>query len=157
MTVTLQSFRDSYPEFADSTAYPDQQIEYWLGFAQISFNVSRWSTWLDLGTSLWMAHNIVMEARAILEASNGGLPGTTTGAISQKSSDKISVSFDTASSTEKDGGQWNTTIYGTRYLRMARMIGAGPVQIGVGWVDPLTTITAYPGPWYANFPNPSCS
>jgi hypothetical protein len=157
MTVTLETFRTDYPEFADSTQYPDAQIEYWLGFAGVSFNVGRWGSWLDLGTALWVAHNVVMEARAIMEAQNGGLPGTTTGAISAKSADKISVNFDTAASTEQGGGQWNTTIYGTRYLRMARMIGAGPIQIGVKCFDPLTTVMAYPGPWFANFPNPSNS
>ena len=155
MTVTNASFRGDYPEFADITAFPDPQINYWLNYAGLSLDAGRWGTWLDMGTELWMAHNLVLESRAIMEATNGATPGITTGAINSKSADKVSVGFDTANSTEEKGGHWNTTIYGTRYIRMARMIGAGPVQIGIGC--PVNTDgTPYAGPWFANFPNPSC-
>ena len=155
MTITNASFRVDFPEFGDTTAFPDQQVNFWLNYAQLSLDAGRWSTWLDLGTELWMAHNLTMEARAIMEAANGNNPGITTGAINSKSADKVSVGFDTGASTEEKGGHWNTTIYGTRYFRMAKMIGAGPVQIGVGC--PVNTDgTPYPGPWFANFPNPSC-
>jgi len=156
MTVTIASFRSSYPEFADITEFPDPQLTYWLGFAQLSLDAGRWGTWLDMGTSLWMAHNLTLEARAIMEAANGNNPGITTGAINSKSADKVSVGFDTGASTEENGGHWNTTIYGTRYLRMARQIGAGPVQIGIGCSPVNNDGTTYAGPWFANFPNPSC-
>jgi hypothetical protein len=70
--------------------------------------------------------------------------------------DKVSVSFATGESTEKDAGHWNTTIYGTRFIRMAKLMGSGPMQIGIGcWVPPFNASGAYPGPWSYNIPNPS--
>lgn len=146
MAITVAQFRIDYPEFADVTKYPDSQVTYYLTLAYQMLNSSRWMSQLDLGAELFVAHNVQLEARAQIEANNGGIPGTTTGPIASKSVDKVSVSFDVGSGIEPDAGHWNLTIYGTRFIKLARMKGAGPLLVGIG-VAPSGNGPAWPGPW----------
>ncbi len=150
MTVTVTSFRSDFPEFGDTTKYPDSLITYWLTAAGLMLDPVRWDTWLDLGTENFIAHNIVMEAQAAAAAANGATPGTSQGGVvSSKSVDKVSVSYDVGSAAEKDAGHWNMTIYGRRYIKMARQIGMGPIAVGPNpniTPDPLTSGSGWPGP-----------
>jgi hypothetical protein len=155
MAVTTASFRINYPEFADTVRYPDQQLNYWITNAGLLLNTNRWGAVLDLGTELFTAHNIALEARAQSESTNGDVPGTTTGPINSKSVDKISVGFDTGSAVEESGGHYNLTIYGTRLYKLIRLLGAGGLQIGIdGPVPALSSSSAWGYPWFIN-PNPS--
>lgn len=146
MPITNIQFRADYPEFSDAVKYPESQITYYLTLAYQMLNPGRWMSQLDLGAELFVAHNIAIEARAQIEAANGGIPGTTTGPISGKSVDKVSVSFDVGAGIELDAGHWNLTVYGTRFIRLARQKGAGPLQVGIG-TDPGLNGPAWPGPW----------
>lgn len=155
MAVTNATFRTHYPEFSNVVVYPNGQIDYWIANAALLLSVDRWGTLLDLGTELLVAHNIAIEARAQDEATNGEIPGTTTGPVNSKSVDKVSVGFDTGAATEERGGHYNLTIYGTRLLRLMKQIGMGPLQIGLGGpVPPLSSADAWGYPWYVT-PNPS--
>jgi hypothetical protein len=155
MAFTTAQFRVNFPEFNNAAVYPDGLVNYWVLNAGLMLNASRWGTWLDLATQLMAAHNIVLEARAIAESTNGEIPGVTTGAIASKGVDKVSIGFDVGASTEEKGGHYNTTIYGTRLYRMMRQIGAGPIQLGFETnMDPLSSQNAWPGPWFV-VPNPS--
>ena len=145
MTVAVPQFRSDYPEFQDTEAYPDSAVNYWLAFAYNFLNTRRWGQSIDLGAELMTAHNLTLEARAQAEALNGMPPGGQVGPLNSKSVDKVSAGYDTAAGTQEGGGHWNLTIYGTRFLRLARMFGAGPVQIGIGITPPLTG-DAWPGP-----------
>lgn len=146
--VTPPEFRTSFPEFADPAAYPDGQIQYWLNWAYVLLNPCRWGNTLDLAAQLYAAHNLVEERRAILEAAKGGVPGNAIGPASSKTVDKVSVSYDIAVVSEKDGGDWNQTIYGRRLYRMIQMFGMGPIQVGIGWTPPWVFGNggAWPGP-----------
>lgn len=134
--MTGAQFRTDYPEFADTTVFPDSGVNYWLNLAGLMLNTSigaaRWGNLLDTGTELFMAHNLVLEAQAQKKAAAGGLPGVATGVVSAKSADKLSVNYDVAASSHADAAHWNLTIYGTRFISLVRVIGAGPVQIGAG-------------------------
>ena len=132
MTVTVASFRADFTEFSDVGIYSDSDVQFWLKYALLLLNADRWKSLLDLGTELFIAHNLVLEQQAKAAAANGGAPGISTGMVSAKSVDKVSISYDTNSALEKDAGQWNLTTYGTRYYRMMRMFGAGPIQVGIG-------------------------
>ncbi len=150
MTVTAASFRTDFPEFASTTVYPDAAVNYWINFATLSLNVDRWGTLLDQGTELFVAHNLVLEAKAQAEATNGAPPGMATGMVNSKSVDKVSVGYDTGSASEEDGSHWNLTIYGIRYLRMARMMGAGGIFLGAPAADTnySAASNAWPGPYW---------
>lgn len=149
MTITPQQLRSDYPEFVSTTTYPNSQLEYWLKFAYLMLNADRWGEMLDLGAALFVAHHVTIEARNQATAANGDIPGEQTGPLSSKSVDKVSISYDTGSGIEPGAGHWNLTVYGTRFIRLMRMFGAGPIQIGIGQV-PSGSGLGWPGPIGSN-------
>lgn len=157
MTVTAATFREHFPEFSDETPYPDAQISYWITVAGLLLNVQRWSTILDLGTELFVAHQMVLERQAQRAATAGGMPGTQIGIVSSKSVDKVSVSYEVnGAGLDPSAGHWNLTTYGMRFIQLSRMMGAGPIHVGVGCsLSELSSANAWPGPWQGNFPNMS--
>lgn len=151
MTVTVQSFRLLFPQFADTATYSDPLLSFWISNAKQFVNEERWQALTDYGVGLVSAHFLTMLARDIKAAAFGAAPGEASGPISSKQVDKVSVSYDTQATALKDGGNWNATSYGQQYLTQARLIGAGPVQVGQG-ADELTAVSAFstggawPGP-----------
>lgn len=141
MTVTNASFRTAFPAFADTTKYPNPVVDMWLGVAVQSVNEGRWSTLTDIGVSLYLAHELTIEGLISQQAARGIAPTGRQGIQTSKSADGVSVSYDVSTTSEKDAGHWNTTVYGTRYYRMARMMGAGPIQVGA--TDPAQSISAF--------------
>lgn len=131
MTVTAQSFRASFPEFSDLASYPSATIDFWIDVAAQMLNASRWGTLLDTGIALFVAHNMVLERQNFRATINGGVPGIQSGVIASKGVDKVNISYDTASGVEEGAGHWNLTNYGSRFVRLTRMFGAGGIQIGV--------------------------
>lgn len=132
MTVTVVSFRDMFPEFASATVYPDAMVDMWITAAGGLLSAERWGSLLDLGTSLFVAHNITIGAANARAGSRGATPGASSGVVSSKSIDKVSVAYDTGATTIADAGAWNLTSYGVRYLQLARMVGAGGLQVSPG-------------------------
>lgn len=162
--ISAADFVADLPEFKDPVAFPPAMVTWWLTFAAKFINQERWGlpgaggsaerTEFDYGQELYAAHQLTLEARAIAEATNGAQPGLAFGMLNSKSVDKVSVGFDTGSVAELDAGHWNLTIYGMRFKRLADTFGAGPIQVGCGWVPPFSG-PAWCGPWVYNFPNPS--
>lgn len=149
MAVTPTSFREAFPAFASETVYTEAAITFWLSVAAQFVNQSRWQEAYDLGLQLFAAHNLVLEQQAEESAAKGAPPGTSVGGVvSGKSVDKVSINYDTGAAAELDAGHWNMSTYGKRYIRFARMIGAGPIQIGakLAGIDPLSSANAWPGP-----------
>lgn len=147
MTVTPASLRTDFPEFSDDAAYPDSGITFWLTLAGRLLNADRWGNLLDLGTSLFVAHHIVLERQAKRAADNGAAPGMTVGVINNKSVDKVTVGYDVSATLDPNAGHWNLTLYGIRFNGLVKMIGAGPLQVGVGYAPPLSG-PAWPGPYF---------
>ncbi len=145
MAVTVQQLRADFPEFASTTTFPNSTLTFWLNLAYSLLNAQRWGNQLDVGAELFAAHNIVIEARAQAASASGGIPGEQVGPMNSKSVDKVSIGYDTSSGIQPDAGHWNMTVYGTRFIRLVRMFGAGPLQIGVG-VAPAYSGGAWPGP-----------
>jgi len=127
--VTVAQFRQDFAEFGDATAYPDSSVQFWLTFAAQLINVDRWGSMADMGVELLTAHNLVLWKRSQIAASKGGLPGVSTGVTASKAVADVSVSYDTTVGAVKDGGNYNLTDYGTRYLDLVWMFGAGGVQL----------------------------
>lgn len=130
MSITATQLRTDFPEFADTTTYPDTTMEFWLSVAVITLPEDRWTTLLNVGTELFVAHHLVLAAQAADDVAVGVTPGDVTGPATSKAVDKVSVSYDAGNVSLTDGGFWNMTSYGIRFLQLARMIGAGPVQLG---------------------------
>lgn len=153
--VTVAKFRADLPEFADTSVYPDSILGFWLTFASQMTDEGRWGELAEVGQVMFSAHHVVLERQAMMTAAVGGVPGLEVGIVNNKSVDKVSVGYDTQGGQELDAGHWNQTIYGRRYIHLARMIGGGPVQIGIGCAPVGSSAGAWAGPWPWNFPNPS--
>jgi hypothetical protein len=129
VTVTVDSFRVDFPEFADTTAYPNGGVQYWLTLAGLLLNAQRFGTVLDTATELFVAHNLVLERQAQKAAAAGGAPGINTGPVSSKTVGPVTQAYDTQAGIEEDAGHWNLTTFGTRFMSLVKMFGAGPIQV----------------------------
>lgn len=122
-------FREHFPEFADLAQYPDAQVDYWLGFGVLMLRPQRWGEALSYGLELFAAHNLALWRQDMNAANRGGVPGLSIGAQSSKAVDKVSVSYDQNVGLVEGAGHWNLTIYGKQFIQMARMMGAGGIQL----------------------------
>ncbi|MFP3756795.1 MULTISPECIES: DUF4054 domain-containing protein [unclassified Cupriavidus] len=127
--MTPEQFRADFPEFADATKYSDASIDFQLIIATSLVNPCRWGVLTDQGIELCAAHFLVLARRDEATAEVGGIPGQVTGPQSSKAVDKVSASYDTGAATIDDAGMWNLTTYGVRFLTLARMMGAGGMQL----------------------------
>ena len=135
LIVQVSKFRNDFPEFANTAAYPDSSICFWMGIAGQFLNACRWGCNLALGAELYTAHMIVLEKKDVDAANAGGWPGISKGAINNEQAGQVSVGYEVVATLDEGAGHWGLTVYGSRFLRIARMMGAGPIQIGPcgGW------------------------
>ena len=128
--LTAAQFREIQPSFQDSSIYSDEQLGMNLELAASMLDPNRWADWRPLGMALMVAHFIALDEREMRTSRKGGIPGQGgIGIMASKSIGSVSASFDVQSGSELNAGHWNMTSFGRRYIRMARMVGAGGVQI----------------------------
>jgi hypothetical protein len=116
--MDLELFRTHFPEFADTTKYPDAVLTYWSGFITTRLNVDRWADALDYGVELATAHYV----KLITDSDMSGV-------LTSKSVGDVSASYDIASTIEGNAGHWNSTKYGKLFVNLARIIGVGGAQL----------------------------
>lgn len=134
--LTSAQFRELIPAFQDSSVYPDETLNMNLTLSASMLDPARWADWRPLGMAYMVAHFLALDERENRVAKRGGVPGTGgIGIMSSKSIGSVSASFDVQAGTETDAGHWNMTSYGRRYIHMARLVGAGGVQITGGLVN----------------------
>lgn len=133
MSVDAAKFRSDFPELSDTAKYPEAVITFWLGVGVNLLPADRWDSMLDFGLELFTAHHVVIASRE-----STGTPGAVTGPHSAEAVDKVSYSMDTQAVTLTDGAFWNMTSYGIQFLQLARMMGAGGIQVGAGCGQPGT-------------------
>ena len=152
MTVTVASFRAAFPEFAQTstTAYPDTEVGFWLGLSANLLDPGRWGAMLDYGTMLFMAHNLAIGFKSKADAASGQQAGQVTGALTAASVDKVSYGRDASAMMVTDAGHWNMTTYGIRYIQLVKMVGAGPIQVGLPGCGE-GPVGAWYGPSYGGF------
>lgn len=127
--MTPAEFRTILPEFSCTSTYPDAQVDLWLTVAGVMVNAERWDTLVNQGTAYLTAHHLVIGRRDQDNAEAGAVPGVLAGAITAKSVDKVSVSYDASTVTLADAPFWNMSSYGIRFIQLARMVGAGGIQM----------------------------
>lgn len=126
--MTPAEFRVLRPEFANVTAFPDARIQQYLTLAGLRLRAVAWADMLDHGTELFVSHHLA-QARAAERAASAGGAWQGSGAVASKAVDKVSVSYDTGSVALENAGDWNATSYGRQWFQLARMIGAGGLQL----------------------------
>jgi len=141
------TFRADFPEFANTTTYPDSLINFWLGIGVLRLT-ARWGTLLNQGLELFTAHFISISAMNQLSVAAGGIPGMQRGVVSSEQAE-ISVSYDTAAATLKDVGHWNLTTYGTQFQELANLVGMGPIQVSHSWwQNNGVQVNGFGWPWF---------
>lgn len=130
MAFTYDQFIAAFPEFADQAVYPQGTFTFWQGIAALSLNACRWGALLDFGAQLFIAHNMLEQARALQVAAMGGTSvGQVSGPVAAKSIDKISYAFNTDAVTIEGAGDWNNTNYGIRFYQLSLKLGSGGLQL----------------------------
>lgn len=149
-SITIAQFRTALKAFEDSAKYPDSDLQFWLNVAdaQILPRAERWGNLLESGIQMFVAHYITVDALMLAEGRMGGPMGLRPGAIASEGGDKVNVSFDMTSVAEEGGGHWNQTIWGKRFYRLSRMVGAGPVQVSPESGGDNVSASAWAGPLF---------
>ena len=139
MTVTVSQFRQNFQAFMDPNTFPDPMISFWLQLGYALCSTEIWTDDIvDVGAQLYAAHNCVLEGQALRVARAGGIPTIGTGAITSKSGDGLSVSFDTANAAMQGWGPLNLTMYGTRLAQLAEIVGIALIHVsGTGPLGPV--------------------
>lgn len=142
--IDVATFRNNTgTAFADAQKYPDAQVLFYITFAYTMMNAARWGSLLDYGATLFTAHWLALAALAASGGTNG-VPGTAVGIVTGGTVDKVSYTKDVEALMDKNAGHWNMTIYGLQYWDLVKMVGAGPIQIGIG---PDVPFGWYNGAW----------
>lgn len=127
--MVIATFRTHFPEFASTVNYPDAMITFWSTIAEKMVRQCRWDDMYESGVELFTAHSIVLAKSNVDASAVGGLPGQVSGPTQSKTVGSASVSYDTNASLELNAGHWNMTTYGKQFIHLARLFGAGAVQL----------------------------
>ena len=124
---TNEQFRNDFPEFADTTRYPDASVNFYLGQADTVLNPDVLGDQFVYLAELFTAHYTELRGRAL--AGGGYVSSGGSGVASSKSVDKVSVSYDNSGTINPDAGFWNKTGYGQEFYWWWSMFGAGGRQL----------------------------
>ena len=144
--LDVDTFRILRPGFNDPQGYPSALIQHYLTLGSKQLDWCRWQDLYFEGLLDWTAHYVVIQKRNAEALARGAVSGNEIGRVTNKSVGGVSVSYDLGDTTESDGGHFNTTTYGSAFLRNARMVGSGGVQITGGFFGPSNNGPAWPGP-----------
>lgn len=131
MAFDIGAFRTTFPEFGNTVTYPNAMVEFWAGLAEVQVRSCIWKpeSVRQKGISLYVAHEITIAAQNVKAGNIGGVPGISGGIANNKTVGSVTVGYDSSSTSEKDAGWWNLTNYGMQFIRLARIFGAGAIQL----------------------------
>ena len=126
--IDAPTFRTIFPVFADTTAFPDAQVDFFLAAAPSQVNYDRLGTAGDHGFALFVAHNLTLAAQDAKAAAAGSF-GVVSGPVSSKSVGGVSKSIDVSSSGFANAGYLNATSYGRELYTLLRKFSLGGVYV----------------------------
>lgn len=126
---TVEQFRTDFPQFANSTLYPDTQVQFRLNLADIQLDQNRLGRLFPYLVELFVAHYLTLQVGDNRSAATGRAGGSSSGILSSKSVDKVSMSYDNSSTLNPAAGFWNNTRYGAEFWQTICMFGAGGRQL----------------------------
>lgn len=127
--MVIADFRSEFPEFGDTTSYPDAQLNFWASIAEAQVVQRVWCDMFTFGVKLYVAHEVTIATQNVRATANGGSPGQSGGIANSKAVGAVNVAYDFATQSEKDAGWWNRTTYGQQFYRLVRLFGAGAIQL----------------------------
>ena len=123
---SVEGFREAFPQFDEAT-YPNARVQFWLNLALKLLNKKRWGNFFEEGVYLNTAHNLTVERQAVENAGSGGGTGAVVSESQSIGDTSFTVRYDVATAAKT--GEAESTVYGLQYLRLARIVGAGGVQL----------------------------
>ncbi|CDL79923.1 DUF4054 domain-containing protein [Xenorhabdus cabanillasii] len=126
---TIDQFRTDFPQFTDTTKFPDTQIQFRLDLADKQLDENRLGGMFSYLVELMVAHYMALLAADSRSVARGGVGGTNSGVLSSKSVDKVSASYDTGVTLNPDAGFWNNTRYGSEFYALLLTFGVGGIQL----------------------------
>lgn len=129
---TADDFLEFYPQFG---SVPALVIDEYVRMAHESVLESRWHSKWRIAIGLYIAHHLTVWSMTASDQPQ--TPGElvsnaeTSGSISSKSVDGVSVSYgQSASDSDMQGwGMMGETLYGKQFVTMAKLIGRGPMYV----------------------------
>jgi len=125
VAITRADLVAAFPEFGNETVYPQTQIDFWLQQATKLYSETRLGASHTLAVLLFVAHNIVLSARAA-NAGVGGAAGLSLAPVTSKSVGGVSKSMDVSLTAYAGAGPYNATPYGQRLYGLLRSMATGP-------------------------------
>ena len=130
MGFDAAKFRADFPEFGDTARFPEPQLVFWGGLAELSLDERRWGRFYPYGLQLFVAHFLALAEQNEASGQGGGIPGTGgSGNISSKKVGEVQVTYSQSTGDVDGGGEWNATSYGKQYLELMLLIGHGCYQL----------------------------
>lgn len=126
---TVSDFRRDFPQFDDATQYPEPVIQFRLNLADTLIDGSVMGDSFPYLAELFVAHYMVLRAADSAAGALGGAGGATSGVVTSKSVDKVSVSYDNSSTLNADAGFWNFSRYGAEFWQLLQLFGYGGIQL----------------------------
>ena len=127
MTATVSDFRTRFPEYSDSSLFPDPRIQLFLDDAESDMDVSKWDDLFDRGQLYLAAHYLVVGTGTAQSSTAGG---QSKGNVTGKSVGDVSVSYGVSNATMSDPTLYSTTTYGQQYLDLVRRLGCQMISVG---------------------------
>lgn len=126
---TVEQFRTDYPEFANTTRYPDPIINRALRQADMTLDQNVQLGQFVFLAELFTAHYTELGGKTLAASLAGGVNTGGGGVLTSKSVDKVSASYDVSGIVNPDAGFWNNTSYGREFFWWWSMYGAGGRQL----------------------------
>jgi hypothetical protein len=121
--MTPTEFKAIFPEF---TTTLDAMVQAALDAADPFFDSVRWDSLLSSGLSSYVAHELTMSG--VTSATPNGTSGIDNSAVATEVRD-IKERFDAQSIRDQGENPYMRTIYGQKYYRLAKLVGAGAVAV----------------------------
>lgn len=131
MALDPSAFRAIFPEFSDTTAYPDARVQFALNEAALRLLPQVWGGLLDTGTAYFVAHRLALTS-PVRAGVNGGPTqarlAPAPGLVTSSSVGSVSKGLDVSTSAVDGAGEWNATTYGREFAGLAATVAAGAMQ-----------------------------
>lgn len=109
--------------------YFDVVIQIWLIVFVLFVNLDCWQELIDIGIGFCIVYYVVLFMCDQNVVVVGVVFGQVIGLQLVKLVDKVSVSYDMVVVVIKDGGFWNSIMYGICYFSFVMMMGVGGMQL----------------------------
>lgn len=130
--MDVATFRGVFPEFGDTTAYPDARIAFALQEASLRLLPQIWGELRDSGIAYYVAHRLALAGATKAATSSGGQASTgvlpAPGIVTSKAVGSVSKSMDVSVGSVDGAGDFNLTLYGREYASLAATIAVGVMQ-----------------------------